>query len=93
MRRLQREHQTIEKAPPVASTAGEEAIHRGRQPQDAQPFAKQVHGRRRTVDADLPPLGRTGLGTGSNVDFVELGGDGPRAAPVLPRHLGQRCAA
>ncbi len=55
---LQREHEAVEEAPPFARAAGEQAVHRRRQPQHRQPFAKRVDRGGRAVDPDLPPLGR-----------------------------------
>ena len=48
--RLQREHQPVEEAPPVARAAGEQPVHRRCQPQHRQPFAERIDRGRRAVD-------------------------------------------
>ena len=57
--RLERQHQPVEEAPPLARAAGEQPVHRRRQPQHRQPFGQAVHRGRRAVDPHLPPFGRS----------------------------------
>ena len=52
---VDRQHQPVEEAPPVAGRPGEQRVHRRRQPDDAQPFEHVVGRlRRRAVDAHAP---------------------------------------
>src|SRR5947207_7614361 len=41
MRRIEPQHQAVEKAPPAARAFDEEPVHLRRQPQDAEPLAER----------------------------------------------------
>ena len=91
--RFERQHQPIEKAPPVASTAREQPIHGRRQPQDRQPLAERIDRRARAVDPHLPPLRRGDHGSCADIRLADTGRDGKRTAAALPRHFAERRAA
>ncbi len=92
---LERQHQPVEEAPPLARAAGEQPVHRRRQPQ--RPTAirdRRVHRCRGAVDPHLPPFGSAGEGPGA--DFAShraRAATAEAAAAALPRHLAERRAA
>ena len=54
MRGIDGQHQAVEEAPALGRRAGEQAVHRRRQPQDAEIFEQRLgRGDRRAVDAHL----------------------------------------
>ena len=87
---VEREHEAVEEAAPVARAAGEQAVHRRGQPQHRQPLAERVDRGRGAVDPHLAALGRGRQRAGADVAVAEPGGDGEAAIGALPRHLGQR---
>src|SRR5207245_6171478 len=57
VRRVETEHEPIEKAPPSARTLDKQTVHRRGQPQDTKPLAEhRLAAYRLAVDADDPPL-------------------------------------
>ena len=84
MRRIDSQHQPVEKPPPIGGGAGEQTVHRRRQPDDPQMICKVCGGARRFAVDPVQPR-RTRLVT---VRGIDAGAEGrkPERTLDLSRH-------
>ena len=97
MLRIDREHEPIEETPPLVRRAGEQPVHRRRQPDEAQMFGESARGGdRRAVDS-VEPFGGAILDRRLQSDaelmtravLLDLDRDGEPAAPADTRAFAQ----
>ncbi len=92
MRRIESEHEAIEKPPPAAGPFEEEAIHRRRQPDD--PEARTELGlaaRRLAVDTHDPPFAFHPVPAGADLQRAAPGRDRRGDGPAADRPGRRRC--
>src|SRR5207302_9883823 len=91
MRRVEAEHEPIEKTPPSARTLDKQPVHRRGEPHDAKPLTeRRLAAHRLAVYPHHPPLARGRIVPGADAQAAAAGrddrGDGPAAGRViLPR--------
>ncbi len=89
---IEREHEAVEEAAAVAGGAGEEAVHRGRQPDHPGMFGQGIGALWRAVDAHLP-AGLAGDQAGADADVADGplhgGRDGEAAGSAVAGHVGE----
>jgi hypothetical protein len=85
MRRIEPEHEPVEKPPPAARAFDEQPVHLRRQPQHAQAFAeRRLAAGRLAVDADDAALATLRLAPGADPDRPSACHDGRRHGPAIP---------
>src|SRR5438874_13433942 len=91
MRRIEPQHETVEKAPPAGWAFDEQPVHLRRQPQDAEPFAeRRLAARRLAIDADKAAFAAFRLAPGADADIPPAGHDSCRDGPASGDRLACR---
>ena len=90
---VEREHEPVEEAPPRPGAFGEQAVLRGGQPDERQPFPKRRCARRRAIDSDDTAFGLCHKGASAEFDIAQPRTHAKPARTAVPRHLSQGTAA
>ena len=88
MRRVETEHEPIEKTPPPARTLDKQPVHRRGQPQDAESLAeRRLAAHRLAVDSHDPPLPRCRVVPSADAQAAAAGRDDRSDGPAAGRAI------
>ena len=95
--RIERQRHTVHEPPPVGCRAGEQPVHRWREPGQRQPFAQRSGIGFCAVDPHASTAGAGAFGVGAQsylrVALRKVCPDGKTSVAAVERHFGQRRAA